>query len=139
MEKDLSKRRQARELALQILFQGEFLESIDVDNSLDFFKVALETNNETYVYAKHLCMGVIENKETIDSTIQSHSSNWKLHRMAMVDLNILRISTFEILFSSDQVPPKSSIDEAVDLAKKYSTQESSKFINGVLDQVLKNA
>ena len=139
MSKELSRRRQARELALQVLFQNEFNEKIDVEASLNFFKGALDPTNETYQYAKYLCLGVIENKSACDEKIEAYSQNWKISRMALVDVNILRISIFEILFSDGQVPPKSSIDEAVDLAKKYSTQESSRFINGILDQVLKNA
>tara|TARA_B100000749_G_C18450136_1_gene476074 strand:+ start:35126 stop:35545 length:420 start_codon:yes stop_codon:yes gene_type:complete len=138
LSKDLSPRRQARELALQVLFQTEFLDAINIEESLNFFKGVLDANNETYQYAQELCSSVVANRNQLDEIIQQSSDNWKISRMALVDLNILRIATYEIRLSNGSVPPKSSIDEAVDLAKKYSTTDSSGFINGILDRVLKN-
>lgn len=137
--KDITKRHQARELALQVLFQKEFLtEDFDSYKSLDYFRGVIEKNNDVYKYAELLVIGVIEHGDAIDQKISSFSENWALKRMALVDLNILRIATFEIEFFDNSVPPKSSIDEAIEIAKKYSTTESASFINGILDQIYKS-
>ncbi|MCH2533032.1 MAG: transcription antitermination factor NusB [Bdellovibrionales bacterium] len=136
MKKQL-KKHEARELALQVLFQREFLKEADVAESLDYFKGLSHPGETTFEYAKNLLLGVLENKERIDEIIASHSNNWKLHRMALVDLNIMRIAVYELEFSNTDTPPKVSIDEAIEIAKRYSTTESSSFINGVLDHIAK--
>ena len=136
--KNLTKRHQAREFALQVLFQREFVKDMDVKKSLDYFKGAMDSTDEVYKFAEYLLSGVLQNLSSIDKKIEGHSQNWSLKRIALVDLNILRMATYEILFSEGEIPPKSSINEAVELAKQYSTQNSSSFINGILDQIYKN-
>lgn len=81
-----------------------------------------------------LVKGVIANKPQIDQTIEAFSSNWKISRMGCVDRNILRISTYELLFCPD-IPPKVTINEAVDIGKLYGTEDSGAFINGILDGI----
>ena len=81
-----------------------------------------------------LVNGVRENRATIDDVIERFSSNWKLNRMSCVDRNVLRIAVFELLFCAD-IPPKVSINEAIDVGKRFGTDESGAFINGILDSV----
>lgn len=81
-----------------------------------------------------LVKGVADNLKTIDSKVSQYATNWQLERMAVVDRNILRMGCYEIMFHSD-IPPKVSINEAVELAKKYSGIEAGKFVNAILDKV----
>lgn len=85
-------------------------------------------------FAQELVRGVFENVAAIDGKISSYAKNWELERMAVVDRNILRLGVSELLYRSD-IPPKVSINEAVELAKKYSELKSGKFVNGILDKV----
>jgi len=86
------------------------------------------------LFAKELIKGICEKKEQIDNIIQKSSKNWKMGRMSKVDRSILRLSVYEMFFLDD-IPPKVSIDEAVELGKKFGTEESGAFINGILDNV----
>lgn len=85
-------------------------------------------------FFEHLVMGIIDNREHIDGAIERHSSNWKMRRMACVDRNILRIAVFELLYCAD-IPAKVSINEAIDIGKKFGSPESGAFINGILDSI----
>lgn len=87
-------------------------------------------------FANVLVEGVFSNRAEIDKFINKYAKNWKLERMAVVDRNVLRISTFELLYL-EEIPPKVSINEAVNLAKKFSTEDSGKFVNGILDRINK--
>lgn len=131
----LTARRQARELALQILFQTEFAPQISYQTFLDVFEPGLEP--EVISYADLLVKGVQKDKEAIDSKIQSSSAHWKVERMATIDRNILRIAVYEMKFASEPIKENIVINEAVEIAKKYGTTESSSFVNGLLDQVSK--
>jgi N utilization substance protein B len=91
-------------------------------------------DNPTQPYFHRLVDGVQENRKTIDSVIEQFSSNWKLSRMSCVDRNVLRIAAFELLFCAD-IPPKVSINEAIDVGKRFGTDESGAFINGILDSI----
>lgn len=137
--KNLSKRRQSRELALQVLFQREFHTEIEVSSSLQYFYNQFEPSPEVLAFAKTLVVGTIENIAIIDEKIKSYAQNWDITRMALVDKNILRIGVFELLFNSEETPYKSVINEALEISKKYSSQEASHFINGILDQIHKDA
>lgn len=88
-------------------------------------------------FSKHLVLGVCENKEALDRLISRSSKHWRLERMSRVDRTILRLGAFEILAMKD-IPPKVSIDEAVELGKKYGTEDSGSFINGILDNIYNN-
>ena len=130
-------RRLARELALQVLFQQEFSPTLDYETGLKTFRGNFQAPEEVWNYALTLLNGLETHKEKIDQTIDSNSSHWTLDRMALVDLNILRIASYELLFLSDEIPPKTAINEAIEISKKYGTTESGGFVNGVLDQINK--
>jgi N utilization substance protein B len=137
MQNDQSKRRRAREAALQVLFQKEFVTDMDTATSLAYFRDQLDFPADSWSYAEQLLNGVEKHKTEIDALITSKSQNWKISRMAPVDLNLLRIATYEIRFSNDEVPPKVAINEALEIAKRYSGTDSAQFINGLLDEILK--
>jgi len=132
----MRKRSQARESALQVLYQ--------IDITADSYSSSLESfwqncglaniDQEMKKFTEELVRGVRDKLEAIDSAIRQCATNWQLERMAVVDRNILRISSYELLFRDD-IPPKVSINEAVELAKKYSGLEAGKFVNGILDKI----
>jgi N utilization substance protein B len=86
------------------------------------------------LFADPLIKGVLEHRDEADELIKKHAKNWELHRIAAVDRNILRLAIYEMLHRDD-IPPVVSINEAVDIAKKFSTQDSGKFVNGILDKI----
>ena len=154
----MGKRREARERAVQFLFQHDLNPPEDLDRALDEFwdgqraaAIADEKGAahwgqeielppptaeeaETRLFADPLIRGVLEHREDIDARIRDHAKNWEFHRIATVDRNIMRLAIYEMLFRDD-IPPVVSINEAVDIAKKFSTQDSGKFVNGILDKV----
>ncbi|MDD5246521.1 MAG: transcription antitermination factor NusB [Candidatus Omnitrophica bacterium] len=132
----MKKRTQAREFALQILYQMDICRQ-DHQAAIDNFwqmRLKEETEKEIMDFSSQLVQGVAENLEKIDKKISEYATNWRLERMAYVDRNILRLGSYELLFRED-IPPKVSINEAVELAKKFSSQEASKFVNGILDKI----
>lgn len=131
----LTARRQARELALQLLFQTEFAPQISYQTFLEIFEQSVESDVSDYAHL--LVQGVHDNKENIDAKIQAASAHWKVERMATIDRNILRIAVFEMKFARDVVKENIAINEAIEIAKKYGTTESAHFVNGLLDQVNK--
>lgn len=126
-------RRQARELALQVLFQTEFAPQIEFKTFLDIFEPSVSA--DMIAYAKNIIQGVNAHKKEMDILIQSYSSHWKLDRMSTVDRNILRIATFEMKWSTEPLKENIAINEAVEIAKKYGTNDSGSFVNGILDQI----
>jgi transcription antitermination factor NusB len=133
----MRKRTLAREYALQVLYKLDIANDKDLEVVLANFwlmGVEEEVEESVKVFAAELVKGVICNREAIDKDISQYATNWKLERMAVVDRNILRLSAYELLFRED-IPPKVSINEAVELAKKYSEPKSAKFVNGVLDKI----
>ena len=135
----MKNRTKSRELCLQILFQEEFQLGIAIEDSLNLYKSSFREEAELFEYAKYLAFGVRENLKAIDQAIEASSNHWKLGRMALIDKNILRIGVFEIRFSKEEVPNQVVISQAIELAKKFSSQESSGFVNGILDQIAKNS
>lgn len=131
----MRKRTQAREYALQILYQIDVRKDPGDKILVDFWK-NIEAEPEVSDFAAKLVIGSIKNKKKIDEVISKYASNWKMSRMAVIDRNVLRIATYELLFCDD-IPPKVSINEAVDLAKKFGDTESGKFVNGILDKINK--
>jgi N utilization substance protein B len=126
-------RRKGRELALQLLYQAD----VTSDSSPAALELALSRSSgseQTKEFARRLARGVLEHRAEIDRILQESSTNWRLGRMAKVDLNILRIATYEMLYCPD-IPMNVSIDEALEVSKRYGSEESPPFINGVLDQV----
>jgi N utilization substance protein B len=132
------KRRQAREYALQILFQIDFTEKKLGRRELDEFWFDKKENKEIRAFAEELVKGTLEKLEDIDALIEKLAENWILGRMAAVDRNILRFAAFEILYRRD-IPSAVTINEALEIAKKYSSSESAPFLNGVLDRLAKEA
>lgn len=106
----------------------------DPEESFDTICRCFLPPREVRPFSKSLVLGVWENKEDLDRLIGQASKHWRIERMSRVDRNILRIAVFEVVYMGD-IPPKVSIDEAVELGKKYGTEESGAFINGVLDHI----
>ena len=129
----MGKRRRARELAVQVLFHLEFNPS-DPGESFDLLCRSFSPPKEIRAFSKELVLGVWENKGNLDTLIRQASRNWRIERMSRVDRNILRVAVFEVLYMGE-IPPKVSIDEAVELGKKYGTEDSGAFVNGVLDHI----
>ncbi|MFL6562575.1 MAG: transcription antitermination factor NusB [Bacillus sp. (in: firmicutes)] len=124
------KRRTAREKALQALFQ------IDISNSEPSSAIEHVLEGEAGdEYLTRLVLGVVEQKEVIDSLISEFLEKWSLDRLATVDRNLLRIATYEMKFFRNEVPENVILDEAIEIAKIYGDDQSSKFINGVLSKV----
>lgn len=132
----MRKRTQSREYALKILYQAE-LTRRKIHLAAEKFWSEFEFIDEhVQSFSNRITNGIEENLEKIDSKISEHATNWQLKRMAVIDRNVLRIGTFELIYASD-IPPKVTINEAVELAKKYGDLESSKFVNGILDKIHK--
>ena len=154
----MGKRREARERAVQFLFQHDLSPPPDLDQALDEFwqtqraaAIAEEKGPanwgqpvelppptageaEMRLFAEPLIRGTLQHRDAIDVEIMKHVKNWELHRIAAVDRNVLRLAIFEMLHRDD-IPPVVSINEAVDIAKKFSTDDSGKFVNGILDKI----
>ena len=133
----MSVRRQSRIAAIQILYQIQ-LTATPLKVAIDGFWQSQGTveTEKLRPFAVQLVEGTTAHLETIDALLQSTSKNWKLHRMPVVDLSILRCATYEILYLTD-VDPAIAINEAIEIAKSYSTPDSPKFINGILDNIRK--
>jgi N utilization substance protein B len=131
-------RRRAREYTLQILFQIDF-KGREVSRD-DFKNFWLDKNESEDVkkFTEDLVKGTIKRLDEIDSRIEKAAENWVLKRMAAVDRNILRFAAYEILYRKD-IPSAVTIDEAIEVAKKFSSSEAAPFINGILDRLAKEA
>ncbi len=132
----MRKRTKARECALQILYQIDIRKDPPEKLIAEFWD-AEEIESEVRDFAEALVKGAVTNTKKIDEVISKCASNWKLSRMAVIDRNVLRLAAYELLFCED-IPPKVSINEAVDLAKKFGDMESGKFVNGILDRINKD-
>jgi len=139
-------RRVAREVAIQYLFSHELNkipETTDTpggsdDEASDPFWELRPTRNKERAFAEGLLKGLAQEKQRIDSTLAAAIDNYAFHRLAAVDRNILRLATYEILFRDD-IPIAVSINEAIEIAKRFGTGDSAKFVNGVLDRISKDA
>lgn len=130
----MGERRTARECALQLLFQMD-IAGEDVETAIPkFWQLKEDINDQVREFCDALGRGYWDNRELIDRIISENASNWRLDRMAVVDRNIMRISIYEFLFRDD-IPEKVSINEAIEIAKRYGGPESTQFINGILDAV----
>ena len=126
-------RHSGREAALQMLFQVE-ASSVSADQAIELFWRTFEADPEGRTYADTLVRGVVENLAAIDERIGKASKNWRIERMSRVDRNLLRLGSYELMLRPD-VPRAVILDEAVELAKAFGTDESSSFVNGVLDRI----
>jgi len=129
----MGNRRKSRELAMQALFYMDTNRSISLEN-LDLYCRNFQPSEKVRPFFLQLVQGVIASKARVDAVIERYSSNWKIHRMSCVDRNILRLAVYEVLFLED-IPVKVSINEAIDIGKKFGTDESGAFINGILDSI----
>lgn len=133
----MGQRRESREMALQVLFQQEFAPDIQIEDALNLFRSSFDATEDVWNYSTMILRGVAQHKVDIDEVIQGASSHWSLKRMALTDLNIMRIATFELLYAENPPPPLAVIDEAIEISKKYGTTDSASFTNGILDQIRK--
>lgn len=129
----MKKRTRARELSLQFLYQLDLLGEAVKDELSEFLR-SEEKDGETCRYARRLVEGTHEHRAAIDAEIQGVAQNWQISRMAVIDRNVLRLAAYELMFCDD-IPPKVAINEAIELGKRYSTENSGKFINGILDKI----
>ena len=132
----MKKRTRGREIALQFLYQQDLVGGIldSPEDRLPAFLAEVEGDQAACDFARRLIHGVLSERELIDERIQSVAQNWEIERMAVVDRNVLRVAAYELLHLDD-IPPKVAINEAIELGKRFSTQNSGGFINGVLDKI----
>lgn len=130
----MKKRTRARELTLQFLYQLD-LRGDELYAEARSYLRAEEQDAETTRFALRLIEGVWEHWEEIDRSIQAVAQNWNIARMAVIDRNVLRLGTYELLHCPD-IPPKVAVNEAIELGKRYSTANSGAFINGILDKIM---
>jgi N utilization substance protein B len=128
-------RRKSRELALQMLYQHD-LSGNSPDMIVTTFEDLQKAKPNTREFAERVFRGTVDHRDKIDEMIVQQADNWRLERMAVVDRNIIRMSVYEFLHEAD-TPKLVIIDEAIEIAKKFGTQKSSQFINGILDGILK--
>ena len=126
-------RRISREQALQALFYMD-MHGDPAQDPIELFCNCFAHDKPAGPFFHRLVKGVQENSQTIDTVIERFSSNWKLSRMSCVDRNVMRIAAFELLYCAD-IPPKVSINEAIDVGKRFGIEESGAFINGILDSI----
>ena len=127
-------RRRAREYALQLLFQLELTGAELNQEVLEDFWDGRKEGNDVKQFTNSIVRGTSEKMASLDNTISKAAKNWQLERMAIVDKSILRISAYELLYRQD-IPPSVTINEAIEISRKYSTEESASFINGILDKI----
>lgn len=136
----MGQRRRAREAALQFLFQEDFkpdeFQDGDLQERFITFCGLYQINRQARPYAQELLQGSITMCDQIDTLITESASNWRLSRLAATDRNILRLAVYEMMADND-VPDQVAINEAVEIAKRFSSEEAPAFINGVLDAVRK--
>lgn len=140
----MSKRRRAREMALQMLYQSDLGEAPAAEVFSGFLPGEYEgggksrgETSQAFAYAKALVAGVDAHLEEIDGLIVAQADNWRLNRMPAVDRNILRLAVYEFLYQTD-VPKLVVLDQAIELAKKFGSEQSGRFVNGLLDGLLKS-
>ena len=133
----MSRRSRAREIVLQVLYQNELNPQQPDAIRTRFVEARLRHDKKLVAFAQSLIEGVRANREAIDQALERTARNWRLSRMAATDRNVLRLGAFEILFSD--TPGRVVINEAIELARRYGSDNSAAFVNGVLDRVLKQS
>lgn len=128
-------RREARELALQIMYAIDSNPSLSLLDTLQTFREEhTEVSERTRAFAESLVRGVQEQRGIVDDAIKACSKNWSLTRMPRVDLNIMRLATYELMFRPD-IPKKVTINEAIEIARRFGDKDSPSFVNGILDEI----
>jgi N utilization substance protein B len=131
----MTRRTRGREIALQVLYQVELNPGLAAGEVRRFVERRLLGDKKLCEFTQGLIAGVHEHQPRIDALISEVAENWRIDRMAAIDRNILRLGAFEILYCPE-VPTKVAINESLELAKRYSTAQSSRFVNGILDRLL---
>jgi len=126
-------RRKARELAVQLLYQHD-LAKVNPEEGMRLFWEYFPVDMEAREFCTQLVLGTLDRLAVIDDLLSEASENWSLNRMSVVDRNILRLATYELV-DRPEIPPSVSLNEAIEIAKKYSSPDAAVFINGVLDRV----
>ena len=143
----MGNRREAREVALQILFQLDYQPELSADAALaryfggfagDADVAATPLDGDARGFATRLVRGVWGEREAVDRRITDASRNWRLERMARVDRNVIRLAVYELTFCGEDVPAKVAINEAIEIAKRFGAHETPAFVNGILDRVLED-
>ncbi len=129
----MGRRRKSREFALQVLYQLNITKQ-DALQVLTQFEGHFLSHGEADEFLKRLVLGVLEHFSELDQLIEKYSENWRLDRINIIDRNILRMALFELLYC-EEIPPKVTINEAIDLGKRYGSEDSGSFINGILDRI----
>jgi N utilization substance protein B len=129
----LGRRRKSREFALQVLYQLNITKQ-DAIQTLTQFEGHFLSDGEADEFLKRLVLGVLEHFPELDRLIEKYSENWRLDRIDIIDRNILRMALFELIYC-EEIPPKVTINEAIDLGKRYGSEDSGSFINGILDRI----
>ncbi len=137
LDPGLRHRSRGRELAMKLLYMIDIFDEEGVQGSLRVLLAEEEVSRESQDFALKLYRGAKERFDELDAKISEKAENWELSRMAYIDRSLLRLGAYELLFVED-IPPKVTIFEALELAKKYSTEKSASFINGILDQLYQN-
>jgi N utilization substance protein B len=130
----MGNRRKSRELAMQALFYMDMNTDGSAEALLERFCTNFSPSEKALPFFLELVNGVLQTKSELDSIIENFSDHWKIGRMACVDRNIIRIAVYELLYCRD-IPSKVTINEAVDIGKRFGTEESGAFINGILDSI----
>lgn len=135
----MGSRRKGRELVLTLLYREEFSDDKNIKRAIENI---VKSDTERYGsdiadFAEDLFRGVLANREIIDKLLEKYLEHWEINRVAVIDKSIMKMAVYEILFRDD-IPDIVSIDEAVELAKKYSTENSGGFVNGILDRIRKD-
>lgn len=127
-------RREARELALQILYAIDANPTATLRETLQNFREGQEVATRVRDFAEGLVQGVQEQRNDIDAAIRARSKNWSLSRMPRVDLNVMRLAVYELMFRTD-IPKKVTINEAIEIVRRYGDKDSPAFVNGILDEI----
>ena len=130
----MSRRSRAREVALQVLYQGDLNTDVPDEVIERFVKGRLRRDSALVEFCQSMIGGVKRNRDELDNLLREKAANWSLERMAVIDRNVLRLGAYELVYAA--TPGRVAINEAVELAKRYGTKQSGQFVNGILDQLL---
>ncbi len=133
----MSARRIGRECAVQFLYQHLPAKGQNLEEALALFWPLREITEPVRLFGEELIRGVLVNLPAIDEKVKAYTENWDMDRIAAVDLAVIRLGVYEMLFRDD-IPPVVSINEAIEIAKRFSSEESGRFVNGILDRVRKD-
>jgi len=128
-------RHRGREIALQILYQVDITHN-SPEKAIEIFRENFKAKKESWNFARELVLGINNHTKELDAIIENRSEHWKLGRMTITDRNILRLAVYELHYRDD-IPSKVTLNEAIELGKRYGTEESGAFINGILDNIYK--